>query len=281
MFSQPDKPKGRGYKLTPPPVKVLAQEHGIPVYQPASVRTPEVLELLESLAPDALVVVAYGKILPKSILELPPKGCINVHGSLLPKYRGAAPIQWTVLNGDPVGGVTTMYMDVGMDTGDILLTRTTPVGEQETAGELFDRLADLGAQLLLETLDQVQAGTIQPRPQEEALATHAPMLTKEMARMDFTQSAQALHNLVRGMNPWPVARTTLHGKLLKVLATSPLADWKKGEPGQVLESGERLVVACGQGALALERVQLEGSKPMASRDFLRGHPVEKGTFLGQ
>ena len=248
VFSQPDKPKGRGYQLAPPPVKVLAQKYGIPVYQPASVRTEETLDLLKELNPEVLVVVAYGKILPKAVLDLPPKGCINVHGSLLPKYRGAAPIQWTVLNGDEVGGVSTMYMDVGMDTGDILLEERTPVGENETAGELFDRLADLGAQLLLKTLDQVQEGTVTPRKQQEELATHAPMLTKEMAQLDFSKDAKELYNLVRGMNPWPVARTSLGKKLLKVFSTRPL-EGPVGEPGTVVQSGATLVVACGQGAL--------------------------------
>ena len=202
-FTQPDKPVGRHAVLTPPPVKQLAQERGIPVYQPTKMRDGTVAAQLKELAPDCLVVVAYGRILPQAILDVPPKGCINIHGSLLPKYRGAAPIQWSVINGEKITGVTSMFMDAGMDTGDIIDTITTPIGENETAGELFDRLAPLGAELLSRTLRSIADGTVQRAPQNNAEATMAPMLEKAMGKLDFTRSAKELHDQIRGMNPWP------------------------------------------------------------------------------
>ena len=201
VFTQPDKPQGRGYKLMPPPVKVCALENGLSVYQPAKMRDGQALALLKELSPELIVVVAYGKILPPDILELPPLGCVNVHGSLLPKYRGAAPIQWSVLNGDQTAGVTTMYMAEGLDTGDMILKRETPLGPDETSGELYERLAGLGAQALSETVRLIGEGCAPRVPQDGALATHAPMLTKELARIDWTKPAAEVHNLIRGMNP--------------------------------------------------------------------------------
>lgn len=202
VFTQPDKPRGRKMIMTPPDVKVCAQSLGIPVYQPESMKNSEALNIIEKYSPDAIVVAAYGKILPKAVLEAPKFGCVNIHGSLLPKYRGAAPIQQSVLNGDKVTGVTTMLMDVGLDTGDILQTAQTEIGENETSGELFDRLAELGGELILKTLSALEKGEITPRKQDEALATHTSKIDKTMCPIDFSLSAQEIHNKVRGLNPW-------------------------------------------------------------------------------
>lgn len=272
-FTQPDKPKGRGYKMVAPPVKELALEHGIPVYQSQKMRDGEALSILKELEPDLIAVVAYGKILPKDILELPQYGCINVHGSLLPKYRGAGPIQWSVIDGEPVTGVTTMYMAEGLDTGDMILKKETPIGENETYGELHDRLAVIGAQALTETIDLIEQGKAQRQPQDDALASYAPMLDKKIAKLDFARPAVELHNLIRGLSPWPVAHTTFGGKLLKV-HRAVLADGFHGQPGQVLDS-KRLIVGCAQGALELLEIQLEGGKRMKGEDFLRGRKAEK------
>ncbi|HIX65759.1 MAG TPA: methionyl-tRNA formyltransferase [Candidatus Anaerotruncus excrementipullorum] len=278
VFTQPDKPKGRGHHLQPPPVKELALARGLPVYQPATLRDGQALETLRALAPQLAVVVAYGKILPPALLAVPPLGCINVHGSLLPRWRGAAPIQWSVLSGDRQAGVTTMYLAEGMDTGDMILRRSTPVGPQETSGQLYERLAELGAQLLGETVELIAQGRAPRTPQQEEEATYAPMLTKELAAIDFMKPAAQVHNLVRGMNPWPVAHTLLEGQPLKVYAAR-LAKGS-GAPGQVLESRGRLVVACGQGAVELLELQAQGKKRMAAADYLRGHPLAPGTVLG-
>lgn len=278
VFTQPDKPKGRGHHLQPPPVKELALARGLPVYQPATLRDGQALETLRALAPQLAVVVAYGKILPPALLEVPPLGCINVHGSLLPRWRGAAPIQWSVLSGDQQAGVTTMYLAEGMDTGDMILRRSTPVGPQETSGQLYERLAELGAQLLGETVELIAQGRAPRTPQQEEEATYAPMLTKELAAIDFMKPAAQVHNLVRGMNPWPVAHTLLEGQPLKVYAAR-LSEGS-GAPGQVLESRGRLVVACGQGAVELLELQAQGKKRMAAADYLRGHPLAPGTVLG-
>ena len=278
VFTQPDKPKGRGHHLQPPPVKELALARGLPVYQPATLRDGQALETLRALAPQLAVVVAYGKILPPALLAVPPLGCINVHGSLLPRWRGAAPIQWSVLSGDQQAGVTTMYLAEGMDTGDMILRRSTPVGPQETSGQLYERLAELGAQLLGETVELIAQGKAPRTPQQEEEATYAPMLTKELAAIDFMKPAAQVHNLVRGMNPWPVAHTLLEGQPLKVYAAR-LSEGS-GAPGQVLESRGRLVVACGQGAVELLELQAQGKKRMAAADYLRGHPLAPGTVLG-
>lgn len=276
VFTQPDKPKGRGHHLQPPPVKMAAEEYGIPIFQPVSLRKDETLEELKALEPELIVVVAYGKILPRAVLELPRFGCINVHGSLLPKYRGAAPIQWTVLNGDPVGGVTTMFMADGIDTGDMLLKAETPVGENETASELYERLSYMGAELLMKTLSALKDGTLHPEPQDEAVATHAPMLTKEMGRLDFTKPSVELHHLICGLSGWPCAYTELDGKRLKVYR-SRLCE-AVGKPGEILDS-KRFVVGCGSGALELLEVQYEGSKRMPGDAFLRGRRLAAGDFI--
>ncbi len=280
VFTQPDKPKGRGYALTPPPVKEMALSYGLPVCQPATVRDGEAEALLREIGPDAVAVVAYGKILPPALLEIPRYGCINVHASLLPRHRGASPIQWAIVCGDEKTGVTTMQMAEGMDTGDILEQAETPIDPDETAESLHDRLSHMGAKLLVQTLQDLEAGTVVPEKQEEALATKAPLIRKEMGQMNFAKTAAELHNLARGFYPWPGAYTTLGGKRLKVLETRLAAG--DGAPGEVLCAEGRLTVACGEHtALELVRVQLEGKKPMTAADLLRGHPIPAGTRLGE
>ena len=276
VFTQPDKPVGRHAVLTPPPVKQLALSHGIPVYQPTKMRDGTVAALLRELAPDCLVVVAYGRILPQEILDVPLRGCVNIHGSLLPRYRGAAPIQWSVIRGETVTGVTSMFMDAGMDTGDIIDTLTTPIGENETAGELFERLAPLGARLLSTTLAAIADGTVTRRPQNGAEATMAPMLEKAMGRLDLTRPAQELHNQVRGMNPWPGAFCTAGGKTLKIHETRVAAG--SGAPGTLL-CADPVTVACGEGALQLVTVQPEGKPRMAAEAWLRGARLPQGARL--
>ena len=279
VYTQPDKPQGRKQVLTAPPVKELALQRGIPVYQPVTLKNEDEQAKLRALAPEVIIVVAYGKLLPKAVLDIPPRGCINVHGSLLPRWRGAAPIQWAVIAGDEKAGVTTMQMAEGLDTGDMLLTYETAVGARETAGELFDRLAQAGANLLVETLEKLDR--ITPRPQDDSQSCYAHMLDKAMAVIDWTKSAREIDCLVRGLNPWPVALTTLAGARLKIYAAEPAEG--SGKPGEVLESEPKkgLVVACGSGALALHEVQLVGGKRMQSADFLRGHAVPKGSILGE
>ncbi len=279
VYTQPDKPQGRKQILTAPPVKTLALEHDIPVFQPNTLKNEDEQARLRELAPEVIIVVAYGKLLPKAVLDIPPRGCINVHGSLLPRWRGAAPIQWAVIAGDEMAGVTTMQMAEGLDTGDMLLTYETKVGEKETAGELFDRLAQSGAELLTQTL--VKLDEITPRPQDDAQSCYAHMLDKQMAVIDWSKSAHEIDCLIRGLNPWPIALTTLSGERLKVFAAEKAAG--NGEPGTVLEADPKkgLTVACGEGALKLIEIQLVGGKRMKATDFLRGHAIEVGTKLGE
>lgn len=268
VFTQPDKPQGRKMTLTPPDVKVCAQALGIPVCQPASMKTEEALALFQSYAPDVAVVAAYGQILPKAVLDVPRYGCVNIHGSLLPKYRGAAPIQQAVLDGEPVTGVTTMLMDVGLDTGDILLKQETAIGENETSGELFDRLAALGGDLIVETLRRMEQGDLVPQKQDEALATHTGKITKSLCPIDFHKTAREVHNQVRGLSPWPVATTELAGKKIKVHATR--IHNGSGKPGTIL-SVKPLVIACAEGAVELVEVQPEGKKRMSAEAFAAGY----------
>ncbi len=277
VYTQPDKPQGRKQILTAPPVKTLALEHDIPVFQPNTLKNEDEQARLRELSPEVIIVVAYGKLLPKAVLDIPPHGCINVHGSLLPRWRGAAPIQWAVIAGDEMAGVTTMQMAEGLDTGDMLLTYETKVGEKETAGELFDRLAQSGAELLTQTL--VKLDEITPRPQDDAQSCYAHMLDKQMAVIDWSKSAHEIDCLIRGLNPWPVALTTLSGERLKVFAAEKANG--NGEPGTVLEADPKkgLTVACGEGALKLTEIQLVGGKRMKATDFLRGHAIEVGTKL--
>lgn len=279
IFTMEDKPRGRHMKLTPPPVKVCAQEHGVPVFQPKSLRHGEGMPVLQEWKPDVIVVAAYGMILPPEVLHFPRFGCINVHASLLPKYRGAAPINKVILDGETETGVTTMQMDEGLDTGDILLSRSTPIGPNETAGELFDRLAVLGGDVLADTLRQMQAGTLHPTPQNDAEMTYAPMLSKKDSAIDWNRTAQEIHNQVRGLNPWPTASAVYQGKPFKIHSTGLGAGRapQGSLPGTLLAGKDRMFAVCGDGELLeLLTVQPLGSRRMSASDYLRGHPVEKG-----
>ena len=276
VFCQPDRPKGRGHRLVAPPVKELALEKGIPVYQPVKMRDGEALGILRELGADLGVVVAYGRLLPPELLAAPRLGCINVHASLLPRLRGAAPIQWSVINGDTVTGVTTMHMAEGLDTGDMILSRETAISPEETAGELFGRLSALGAALLAETIPLLAAGTAPRTPQDDALATWAPPIEKAMAKIDFARPAVELHNLVRGLNPSPTAQTVCGGKILKLRRVRPVEG--TGAPGVILDA-KRLVVACGEGALELLEVAPEGKKAMSGGEFSRGKRLLDGQLL--
>lgn len=267
VYTQPDKPQGRKFILTPPPVKVTAEVFGIPVFQPKTLKTEEEQARLREFAPDVIVVVAYAKLLSKAVLDIPRLGCINVHGSLLPKYRGAAPIQWSVINGDATAGVTTMYMAESLDSGDMIEKAEISVGPDETAGELFDRLMVLGAGLLSSTLTAVENGTAKRERQDDAQMTLAPKITKETGRLDFTKPALELHNLVRGLNPWPCATAEYAGKKLKILKTA-VTDGS-GEPG-VLLSDKRAIVACSEGALELLELVPEGKGRMTGMQFMQG-----------
>ncbi|PLX80970.1 MAG: methionyl-tRNA formyltransferase [Desulfuromonas sp.] len=279
VYTQPDRPKGRGKQLAAPPVKELALSHNLPVFQPVKLRQPEAVEELRQLAPDLIVVVAFGQILPKSVLEIPAHGCINVHASLLPKYRGAAPINKAIIDGATETGITTMYMDVGLDTGDMLMKQSLSIGPNETAGELHDRLALLGRETMLETLQQLCAGTLQREVQDDSQSNYAPMLKKEDGCLDWSGSATDLHNQVRGLDPWPGAYTRLDGELLKVARTQVAEG--KGLPGSVLSATpDGIEVACGAGSLLVGNLQLAGKKRLAAGDFLRGYPLPIGTRLG-
>ena len=282
VFCQPDKPVGRKQELKAPPVKEAALELGLPVVQPKSLRNGEGLRLLEEMAPDLVIVVAYGKILPPDVLAYPKYGCINIHASILPKYRGASPIHWAVLNGDSETGVTSMQMDEGMDTGDILLCKKTPIGENETTEDLFDRLSALGAELMLETIAQLEQGTLQPKPQDHSKATAVGLLTKEMSAIDWSADARTVHNKIRGLYSWPGASTTLGGKLLKLHRARLTDETRSGEPGEVVGTDGELLVRCGDGrCVALTEVQPEGKKRMPVSAFLNGCRVPAGTILGQ
>lgn len=280
VVTQPDKPVGRKHLLTPPPVKAYALTENLPVFQPEKLKTDEVYERLSAMRPDVMVVVAYGRILSQRLLDLPRYGCINVHGSLLPKYRGAAPIQWTVLNGEREAGVTTMQMDAGLDTGDMLKVVRRPVPEDMTSGELYGLLSEDGAQALSDTLRELEAGTLTRTPQPQTGDSYAPMLDKSLSPLDFTKPAPQLHNQVRGLNPWPSASCLLDGKTLKIHRSRVAAGGNAAAPGTVV-SAAPLVVACGGGtALELCEVQYEGGRRMAAADFLRGHPLPAGTVIG-
>ncbi|MCQ2471410.1 MAG: methionyl-tRNA formyltransferase [Clostridia bacterium] len=279
VFTQPDKPKGRGHHMMPPPVKELAVKYNIPVYQPQKLRTSDAFEILTEINPELIIVVAYGQILPKNILDLPKYGCVNIHASLLPKYRGAAPIQWSVLNGEKKSGVTSMQMDVGLDTGDMLLTAETEIGENDTAEDLHDKLSVMGAEVMSETIDLIMKGQLNPIKQDDSLSTYAHMLSKDLSPIDWNESAQCVHNKVRGLYSWPCATAELDGKIIKIHKTA-LAGKVNGTAGQVVESGKKLVVACGDGnGVEIITLQAQGKKAMNSADYLRGNPVEKGIIL--
>ncbi|MCL2568923.1 MAG: methionyl-tRNA formyltransferase [Oscillospiraceae bacterium] len=272
VFTQPDKPKDRGMQLTPPPVKELALSHGTPIYQPATLKGGEAANLIRELAPDLIVVVAYGKILPKEILDIPPKGCINVHASLLPKYRGAAPIQWAILNGEQVTGVTIMHMDVGLDTGDIISMRETPVEPTETSGALFTRLSTLGAELLADTISSILDGTATRTPQQSDAATYAPPLSRDQSPVDWTRPAQSIVNQIRGLNPWPMATAELGDKIFKLHTVH--VGQGSGVPGTIIVAGATgLEIAAGDGSVIITTLQAPGKKAMAAADYLRGNPI--------
>ena len=278
VFAQPDKPVGRKQILTPPPVKVCAETHGIPVFQPRTLRDGEAERIIRNIAPDVIAVVAYGKILPTEILTLPRYGCINGHASLLPKYRGAAPIQWCIVNGEKETGVTAMQMDEGMDTGDILETAVTEIGAEETAGELFERLSVIGAKLPVKTLADLEDGGITPVKQDESKATSAPIIKKEMAKISFRDmTADEVHNAVRGFYPWPVAFFISGGKRIKIIKSRVVN--MHGTAGTVLKSDNELIVACRENAISLETIQPEGSKPMRDRQYLCGRPIAVGAKI--
>lgn len=275
VYTQPDRPKNRGMKLAFSPVKEVALAYDIPVFQPENFRQEQDVEQLRTLRPDVVAVVAYGRILPQSVLDIPPKGCINIHASLLPAYRGSAPYQWAVLDGLKETGVTAMYLCREMDAGDIIDTAATPIGENETAGELLDRLAVLGAELLDKTLCAIENGTVQRTAQDHSKATYAPMLDKTMCPIDFTKTAQQIHDHVRGMNPWPVATMELKGKRFKVYETTVVGETTDKTPGSVLElTKQGLKMACGQGVIEIRVLQAEGGKRMAAPDYFRGHPQD-------
>ena len=279
VYTQPDRPKGRGKQLAAPPIKGLALQHDIPVYQPLKLRQPEAVAELEALAPDLIVVVAYGQILPKSVLDIPRYGCINVHASLLPRYRGAAPINKAIIDGETETGITTMYMDVGLDTGDMLIKKSLTIGPQETAGELHDRLAVLGRETMEETLQKLCAGTLQREVQDDDQSTYASMMKKEDGRINWGCSAVEVHNQIRGLDPWPGAYTSLNGELLKLARTSP-ENTDGGKPGSIISADNNGVsIACGTGTLLVKELQLAGRKRLAAADFLRGCPLEPGTLL--
>lgn len=276
VFTQPDKPQGRKMILTPPPVKALALENGLTVYQPLKMKDGTALEMLKEANPELVIVVAYGKILPKEILEFPKYGCINIHASLLPKLRGAAPIQWSVINGCEKTGVTSMQMDEGLDTGDMLITSELEIGENETAGELHDRVSALGAEVLEQTIAALQNGELKPEKQNHAEFTYAPMLSKELSPIDWNLPAREVHNKIRGLSPWPSATAVLNGKKVKI-HRSVLVSEKGGAAGEVAENSKRLVVACGDGeCIEILNVQAEGKKAMSAADFMRGNPVNIG-----
>ncbi len=280
VVTQPDKPKGRGKKLTPPLVKVLAEKEKIPVLQPTKIRTDDFRNELAAYRPDLIVVIAYGRILPKSLLDLPPLGCINLHGSILPKHRGAAPIQWSVIAGDKEVGVTVIQMDEGMDTGDMLLQSTITPAADETAGSLFQKLAKLGSQTLLEAIAGLKNGIIEPKPQDHSMATEAPMLKKEDGLVDWNRPAIEIECLIRGLDPWPNAYSFINGKRIKFFAPEVYHQDSNLPPGTVVRSAkDGLLVAAASNCVLIKEVQLEGKKRMPVAALINGFPIEAGTVL--
>lgn len=282
VVTQPDRPRGRGNQLAPPPVKEAALRLGLPVYQPERVRRPEAVEHLRAHGVDAMVIVGYGQIIPQSIIDLAPKGIINVHGSLLPKYRGAAPVQWAIVNGETRTGVTTMRIDAGLDTGDMLLEAETEIGPEETAVELGERLSKMGAELSVETLAKIDS--IVPQRQDAAQATYAPILKKEDGLIDWSRSAAEIHNRVRGLQPWPGAYTSFHGQTLRIWQAKAVARQNAGQkPGGKVEAlaPQGLLITCGVGLLELVEVQLEGRKRMSAADFVNGQRLAQNEILGE
>ncbi|ADG82645.1 methionyl-tRNA formyltransferase [Thermincola potens] len=285
VITQPDRPKGRGRKLMPPPVKVTAQELGLQVYQPDKIKAPEAVEKIRELAPDAIVVVAFGQLLSRDILAIPRFGCINVHASILPKYRGAAPIHWAVINGEKESGVSIMYMDEGLDTGDVVLVEKTPIAESDTTGILHDKLAFLGARALLRALDLIARGEARRIPQDDSAASYAPLLDKGVELIDWHKTSRQIKDLVRGLNPWPVAYTYFGEKILKIWTVDVAGEETAADgpfrPGRIIKvvPEEGIYVASGDGAVIIKELQLQGSKKMSAEDFIRGRRIEPGTIL--
>lgn len=274
VYTKPDTPKNRGMKLLPSEVKVAATAHEIPVYQPVTFKEDEAVEMLRALQPDLIVAVAYGKILPQRVLDIPTYGCINIHASLLPKLRGAGPIQWSILNGDEQTGVTAMYMAAEMDTGDMIAVKETPITDEDNGTTLTERLAQLGAELLSETVRSIEAGTVTRTPQMHEQATYAPMLSKELSPIDWNKSFREISCQVRGLIPWPVATSVISGTKFKIFALEPAENPNGCEPGRLLCLDKRgLVVACGDGACRILELQADGGKRMRAPDYFRGHPI--------
>ena len=283
VFCQPDRPKGRGHKLAACPVKEVAVAAGIPVFQPERIKREDGVSALKSLEPDLCVTAAFGQLLSQEILDIPKHGTINVHSSLLPKHRGSAPINWSIIKGDSMTGITTMFTDKGMDTGDILLMRETPIGETENAGELSDRLAVMGAQLLIETIQALEAGTLKRIPQEHDQATYEPKMDKELGRIDWTKSAQESDWLVRGVTPWPGAYTTMGEMTMKLFDAVKVSDAPTGAPGEIIAADAKrgLIVSCADADVKLTTIQMPGAKRMNAADYLRGHTIDTGVCLGK
>lgn len=275
VVTQQDRPKGRGHKMQFTPVKEKAVELNIPVFQPEKVRNPEFVDILKELNPDVIVVIAFGQILSKEILDLPKHGCINVHASLLPKYRGAAPIQWAVIDGEEESGVTTMYMAEGLDTGDMIDKTVIKLDKKETGGSLFDKLALEGGQLILKTLEKLEKNTAIRTPQNDEESTYAGKITKELGHIDFHKSAIEIERLIRGLNPWPSAFTRLDGKVLKIWDADVVSEEVKESPGTLLKKNKTLLVATGEGYLDIKELQLEGKKRMDSVSFLNGYQIQE------
>ena len=276
--TQPDRPKGRGQLMQPPPVKALAEQHGIPVLQPLKVRAAEAIEEIRACSPDLIVVIAFGQILPKALLDIPRYGCINVHASLLPRYRGAAPINWCIINGETETGITTMMMDVGLDTGDMLLKKRIPIFPEDTASTLHDRLSVLGAETMSATLDLLKEGKLTPEKQDDSLSCYAPMLKKELGEIRWDSSSSTIINLVRGVTPWPGAYTKIDNKVLKIHAAR--AGSATGAPGLILAAGrDGIEVACADGSIIIEEMQLEGKKRLKAAEFLAGCRIEPGSVF--
>jgi len=281
VITQPDRPKGRGKKFAPPPVKVKAQDYGLKVYQPENMKGDEQYELISSLSPDVFVVVAYGHILPVRILNIPRLGPVNIHASLLPEYRGAAPIQWSIINGDEKTGITTMFMEKGMDTGAILLQEETPIKDEDTSESLHDRLSIIGANLILKTLDGLESGSVVPVPQNHKKATPAPMMKKELGRINWTDSAIKIDCLIRGVTPWPGAFTAFDGTVYKIIRAKPVSlDIMEARPGEVVsESRSELVIAANNGAISIIEIQGASGKRLGIRDFLAGNKIPRGSVF--
>lgn len=276
--TQPDKPKGRGHKLTPPPVKEYAISKNIPVYQPQTLKDGEFEKVLYELKPQLIAVVAYGKILPEYILNFPEYGCVNVHGSVLPKYRGAAPIQWAIINGDKTTGVTTQYMKMGVDTGDIIFTDETEILPDETYGELYTRLSQSGAELLLKTVNAIKDGTAPRTEQDESEATHAPMLTKETGHIDWTKSADEVLSLIRGTNPWPMSYAMYGDEMMKVFGVKKGSDFD-APPGKIRIVNKKLEISCGKDSVVVDEIQFKGGKRMTVASYLNGHDIDENIIL--